>query len=102
LDYFRYFLPMSCGTSLDMHNILAAARSHDPAEYFVWVVTGTDDFAQPFDEDRVALMRDSRYFTEADNEQGGNFAFRVKDAYMHDGVAASEYTYNGLSWFWSA
>lgn len=102
LDYFRYFLPMSCGTSLDMDTILAAARSHDPADHFVWVVTGTDDFAHPFDQDRVALMRTTRGFTESDTEQDGNFTFRVKEGYAHDGVAASEYTYNGLSWFWAA
>ncbi|WP_328468926.1 alpha/beta hydrolase-fold protein [Actinoplanes sp. NBC_00393] len=101
LDYFRYFLPMSCGTSLDMDSILAAARGHDPAGYFVWVITGTDDFAHSYDQDRVELMRESPYFTEADNEQDGNFAFRVKDGYAHDGVAAMEYTYNGLRWFWN-
>ncbi len=102
LDYFRYFLPMSCGTALDMDTILAAARSRDPADHFVWVITGTDDFAHPFDQRRVALMRNTRGFTESDTEQDGTFAFRVKEGYAHDGLAASEYTYNGLSWFWAA
>jgi enterochelin esterase-like enzyme len=102
LDYFRFFLPMSCGTSLDMDTILTAAQGHDPHDYFVWVITGTDDFAHPYDEDRVQLLRNSPHFTEADNEQAGNFAFRVKDSYAHNGFAATEYTYNGLSWFWSA
>lgn len=101
LDYFRYFLPMSCGTSLDMDNIIAAARAHDPSDYFVWIITGTEDFARPDDEDRVRLLQGSRYFTESDNEQDGNLAFRVKDGYTHDEAAASEYTYNGLRWFWS-
>jgi len=101
LDYFRYFLPMSCGTSLDMDNILAAARDRNEADYFVWVITGSEDFANPFDEDRVQLMRNSPYFTETESERDGNFAFRVKDGYSHDGVAATEYTYNGLRWFWN-
>ena len=101
LDYFRYFLPMSCGTSLDMDNILAAAQGHDPAGHFIWAITGTDDFAHPYDQDRVKLMRTSPNFTEANNEQDGNFAFRVKDGYSHNGVAATEYIYNGLRWFWN-
>lgn len=100
LDYFRYFLPMSCGTSLDMDNILNAAQNHDEAGYFVWVMTGTNDFANPYDDRRVGLMRNSPHFTETDNEQDGNFAFHVKDGYSHDGVAAMEYTCNGLRWFW--
>jgi hypothetical protein len=101
LDYFRYFLPMSCGTSLDMDNILAVARDHDPADYFVGIITGTDDFAHPYDQDRAELMRDSATFTEARDGQDGNFAIRVKDGYSHNGVAATEYTYNGLRWFWN-
>ncbi|MFZ2164406.1 MAG: alpha/beta hydrolase-fold protein [Propionibacteriaceae bacterium] len=101
LDYFRYFLPMSCGTSLDPENISAAAQDHDRADYFVWVITGTEDFARPYDEDRVNRMRNSAYFAEAGNEQDGNFAFRLKQGYSHDGRAAMEYTFNGLRWFWN-
>jgi hypothetical protein len=101
LDYFRYFLPMSCGTGLDAENIFAAAQGRDRADYFVWIITGSEDFAQPYDEDRVDLMRDSPFFTEADTEQDGNFAFRLKDGYSHGGPAATEYTYNGLRWFWN-
>jgi acetyl esterase/lipase/enterochelin esterase-like enzyme len=100
LDYFRYFLPMSCGTSLDEDNIFVAAQNHDPDDYFVWVITGTADFAYSYDENRVQKMRNSPYFTESDSEQNGNFAYRVKDGYGHDGRASMEYTYNGLLWFW--
>lgn len=102
LDAFRYFLPMSCGTSLDMADVLAAAGPRDPGDFFIGVITGTDDFAHPFDEERVALMRRTAGFVESDDEGAGNFAFRVKDGYAHDGVAATEYTYNGLRWFWGA
>jgi hypothetical protein len=101
LDYFRYFLPMSCGTSLDEENILAAAEGHDQSDYFVWVITGTEDFAYRYDESRVEKMRQSPYFTESDNVSDGNFAFRVKNGYGHDGLAATEYTYNGLLLFWN-
>ncbi|XVV10149.1 hypothetical protein ACQP2X_35645 [Actinoplanes sp. CA-131856] len=46
-------------------------------------------------------MRNSPTFTEARTEQDGNFAFSVKNGYSHNGVAAMEYTYNGLRWFWN-
>jgi len=102
LDYFRYFLPMSCGTSLDEENIFAAAKTRDKSDYFVWVITGTEDFAYRYDENRVELMRKSSYFTERGNGQSGNFAYSVKDGYSHDGLAAMEYTYNGLCWFFNS
>ncbi|MDR1325613.1 MAG: hypothetical protein LBK00_06220, partial [Treponema sp.] len=101
LDYFRYFLPMSCGTSLDEENIFAAAENYDQSDYFVWVITGTNDFAYSYDENRVGKMRNSPYFTESDNAQNGNFAYHVKEGYSHDGLASMEYTYNGLLWFWN-
>jgi len=99
LDYFRYFLPMSCGTSLDEENIFAAAENHGQSDYFVWVITGTEDFAYGYDENRVELMRNSPYFTESAGGQNGNFAYHVKEGYSHDGAAAMEYTYNGLRLF---
>jgi hypothetical protein len=46
-------------------------------------------------------MRNSPYFTELDNENNGNFVYRVKEGYSHDGRASTEYTYNGLRRFWS-
>jgi len=100
LDYFRYFLPMSCGTSLNEKEIFAAAEGRDPHDYFVFVVTGTDDFAYSYDKSRTDLMRASKYFSDVDDNATGNFAFRVKDGYSHSGKAAMEYTYNGLVWFW--
>ena len=99
LDYFRFFLPMSCGTSLDMENILSAADGRAPEDFFVWVITGTDDFAHPYDMARIDLMRGNRSFTEETDTRAGNFALHVKDGYAHDGTAASEYTYNGLRGF---
>lgn len=101
LDYFHYFLPMSCGTSLNEEEIFAAAEGHDPSSYFVFVMTGTDDFAYSYDKGRTDLMRASRYFSDVDDNGTGNFAFRVKEGYSHGGTAAVEYTYNGLVWFWN-
>ncbi|MEA4846059.1 MAG: alpha/beta hydrolase-fold protein [Clostridiaceae bacterium] len=101
LDYFHYFLPMSCGTTLDDKEIFAAAAGHNPDDYFVFVMTGTDDFAYSYDKDRTDLMRKSAYFTDVDDEADGNFAFRIKNGYSHGGTAAMEYTYNGMKAFWS-
>jgi hypothetical protein len=100
LDYFRYFLPMSCGTGLTDENIYAAAN-RDPSDFFVWVITGTEDFAYSYDNNRVEMMRNSPYFTESADGRNGNFAYSVKKGYDHGGVSAMEYTYNGLRWFWS-
>ena len=100
LDHFSAFLPMSCGTSLDMEQIMSAAAGRDPADYFVWIITGSADFARSNDVARAEILRASPYFTDSDAGPGGNFAFRMKDGYRHDEVAASEYTYNGLRWFW--
>ncbi|MGZ0085179.1 alpha/beta hydrolase-fold protein [Caldibacillus thermoamylovorans] len=101
LDYFHYFLPMSCGTTLDDKEIFAAADGHDPNDYFVFVMTGTDDFAYTYDKNRTDLMRTSTYFTDVDDNADGNFAFRVKKGYSHDGTAAMEYIYNGMKAFWN-
>lgn len=101
LDYFRYFLPMSCGTSLNEEEIFAAANGHEPDDYFVFVMTGTNDFAYSYDEGRTRLMSASKYFTDVDRKANGNFAYRVKKGYSHDGKAATEYTYNGMKAFWN-
>ena len=101
LDYFRYFLPMSCGTSLNEEEIFAAAKGRNPDDYFVFVMTGTDDFAYSYDQGRTDRMKASPYFSDVDDNETGNFAFRVKEGYSHDGRAAMEYTYNGLLWFWN-
>jgi len=99
LKYFSYFLPMSCGTGLDDDNIFEAANGREQSDYFVFIMTGTEDFAYSYDNNRVAKMRTSPYFTEAKDGVQGNFAYRVKEGYSHGGVAASEYTYNGLMLF---
>ncbi len=99
LDYFSYFIPMSCGTSLDDDNILEAAKGREQSDYFVYIMTGTEDFAYSYDNNRAEKMRTSPYFTEAAEGAHGNFAYCVKKGYSHGGVAAIEYTYNGLMLF---
>lgn len=53
LDYFKYFMPMSCGTSLDDDNIWSAAENYEQNDYFVFTMTGTDDFAYSYVNQRV-------------------------------------------------
>lgn len=100
LDEFRYFAPMSCGTSLDDEKIWQAAEDHDPSDYFVFIMTGTNDFAYSYDSERAEQMSESGYFTSIDEDsENGNFAFRVKDGYSHDGTAVMEYTWNAVRAF---
>jgi hypothetical protein len=100
LDEFRYFLPMSCGTTLNDEQIFAAASGRRSQDYFVFVMTGTNDFAYAFDQSRIQRMRASRVFVDADRSADGSFAYRVKPGYSHGGIAAMEYTYNGMKAFW--
>ena len=100
LDEFRYFLPMSCGTTLNDEQIFAAASGRRPQDYFIFVMTGTNDFAYTYDQSRTQRMRSSRFFVDADRGADGNFAFRVKQGYSHGGPSAMEYTYNGMKAFW--
>ena len=80
LDYFHYFMPMSCGTTLDDDTIFSAAENYNPQDYFVFMMTGTSDFAYSYENRRVEKMRNAKYFTEATDEQNGNFAYRVQEA----------------------
>lgn len=101
LDYFHYFMPMSCGITLDDDTIFSAAENYNPQDYFVFMMTGTSDFAYSYENRRVEKMRNTKYFTEATDEQNGNFVYRVQAGYSHDGFATERYTYNGLCWFWN-
>lgn len=100
LDYFRYFIPMSCGTSLDDEEIWRAADGRNQNDYFVMMMVGTSDFSYSYDTARVQNMLSSGYFTEQTENTDGNFIFRVKNGYSHNGTAANEYAYNALSYLW--
>ena len=50
--YFRYFLPMSCGTTLGDATIFSAASGHQTGDYFVFIMTGTQDFAYSYENNR--------------------------------------------------
>lgn len=85
MDYFRFYLPMSCGTSLDDEEIWKGAEGYNSSDYFVFIMTGTDDFAYSYDEARAKKAASSKYFSDIDAKENGNFAYRVKAGYSHDG-----------------
>ena len=66
-------------------------------------MSGTDDFAYSAFKSQIEAMAEvsDKTFVIADNEQDGNLAFREQEGGTHDGNYASQYTYNGLMWFWS-
>ncbi|TYS13518.1 hypothetical protein FZC78_21395 [Rossellomorea vietnamensis] len=105
LDEFRYFLPMSGAMDYEDNDVDAAvtASGHSPDDYFIYAITGTEDFEYGNFTSQIEGMlgMSSGNFILADNEEYGNIALRIKDGYSHDGLAAKEYTYNGLMWFWN-
>lgn len=105
LDEFRYFLPMSGAMDYEGDDVDAAvtASGHSPDDFFIYAVTGTEDFEHGHFTSQIEgmLSMPSGNFIASDREETGNIAFRVKDGYSHDGRAATEYIYNGLMWFWN-
>ena len=105
LDEFRYFLPMSGAMDYEGDDVDAAvtASGHSPDDFFIYAMTGTDDFEYGNFTRQIEGMlgMPSGNFILTDNEESGNIALRIKDGYSHNGLAAREYTYNGLMWFWN-
>lgn len=105
LDEFRYFLPMSgaVDSNGDAADHAVTASGHQWNDFFLYAITGTEDFASSQFESQIngMLNKESKNFREADNEEEGNLAFRIKEGYSHDGKASMEYIYNGMLWFWN-
>lgn len=104
LDYFRYYLPMSGGLSSDGQALAerVAESGHSPQDFFIYAITGSDDFAYGgFDAQLKSMATQTDTFITASTEAGGNLAYRVREGYRHDPLAANEYTYNGLRFFWA-
>ena len=99
LDQFRYFLPMSGAMDYQGDDVDAAATEsgHKPEDFFIFAITGTEDFEYRNFTNQMEgmLSMPSGNFVE-----GVNVVFLVKEGYAHDGLAAMEYTYNGLLRFW--
>lgn len=105
LDYFRYFMPMSGNMSTDGEYMADMVRKsgHDAGDFFIYAMSGTDDFAYSAFKSQIEAMAavSDRTFVMADNEKDGNLAFREQEGGVHDGNYASQYTYNVLMWFWN-
>ena len=100
LDQFRYFIPSSGAMDYQGDDVDAAvtASGHAPEDFFIFACTGTDDFEYRNFTNQIGgmLAQPSGNFVE-----GENIVFYVKEGYSHSGIAAAEYTYNGLLSIWS-
>lgn len=104
LDYFRYFLPSSGSLTADgayMENLVTDS-GHTPDDFFIYAMSGTEDFAYAGFSSQIEAMfhAPGGIFTAADAESEGNLAYRVQEGNSHDGEAAMQYIYNGLTWIW--
>ena len=93
LDYFRYFMPMSGNMSTDGEYMADMVRKsgHDAGDFFIYAMSGTDDFAYSAFKSQIEAMAavSDRTFVMADNEKDGNLAFREQEGGVHDGNYAS-------------
>lgn len=103
LDYFRYFFPSSGSitSSGDYMDNIVEQSGYNKDDFFIWGMSGTNDFAYSGFTSQMNAMFNAEYFIRADNEKDGNIAYTVKEGYSHDGRASSEYFYNALSWVWN-
>lgn len=105
LDYFRYYMPMSGNLSTDGEYMADMARKsgYNADDFFIYAMSGTEDFAYSAFKSQIEAMAavQDETFVMANNEQDGNLAFREQEGGVHDGNYASQYTYNGLMWFWN-
>lgn len=100
LDYFHWFLPISCGTTMDDGVIQASASGRYPYSFFVYMMTGTADAAYSYDTNRANSLRNNPNFIENSAYDLGNFAYRAKPGYKHRDVSARVYTYNAFCFFY--
>lgn len=104
LAYFRYFMPMSGNYTTDGRSMAdyAAAQGYGADDFFIYAMSGADDFAYSAFKAQVDAMGDaSDTFAWAGTEEEGNLAFREMAGYPHGEEAANLYTYNGLQFFWN-
>ena len=105
LDYFRWFMPMSGSGGADGATMAewVADQGHGADDFFVYSMSGSDDFACQGIRAQIDSMVDDGggTFLRADSLEDGNVAFRMRDGYSHDGNAANEYTYNGMRLFFN-
>ena len=81
---------------------LVTDSGHKPEDFFIYAMSGTEDFAYAGFSSQIEAMLHAPggTFTASETESGGNLAYRVQEGNSHDGEAAMQYIYNGLIWIW--
>ena len=101
--YFRWFIPMSGGAGFSGSYLAASVSDADlgPDDFFIFAMTGTDDFAHDGFESQVRALEADSMFQATGSLSGGNLAYREREGYSHDFLATYEYTYNGMRLFFN-
>lgn len=104
LDYFRYFFPSSGAITSNQDDMdrIVKQSGYEKEDFFIWGISGTNDFAYSQFTSQMNAMFEANYFIKANNEKEGNIYYSVKEGYSHDGKASTEYFYNALSWVWQS
>ena len=78
---------------------LVRESGHTWDDFFIFSVSGTDDFAYSAFMRQIMVMGDVEdgTFRFADNEADGNLAFLEREGYTHNGTASFEYLKEGLT-----
>ena len=103
LDCFRYFMPMSGNYTTDGSFMaqLVKSQGFDADDFFIYSMSGPDDFAYSGIKAQIQAMAKEGMFTYGDTEDAGNLAWREMDGFSHGREASNLYTYNGLQFFWN-
>lgn len=100
IDCFSYFIPTSGERiySGEHINRLIRAAGYGPDDFFLYMASGSGDFACERITAQIAEMLEAQdsLFVRADADRPGNLSFLVQDGAVHDRAAALQYTYNGL------
>lgn len=103
LPCFRNFIPMSDGAGFSGNHMTRIARDQgfEPDDFFIFAVTGTEDFAHDGFRRQVGELASAPdgTFVLGSGEKRSNLAYREREGYRHDEYASDEYTYNGLRFF---
>lgn len=104
LDEFRYFMPSSGNVGNgSVQDQVVADSNWNWDDFFIFTASGTDDFAYSSFKSQVMNMSElpSDNFRMSDTQAGGNLSFREREGATHDYLAALEYIYNGMQFFWN-
>ena len=76
-------------------------QGHTAEDFFVFSMSGPDDFAYSGIKSQIESMAANEMFTYGDTEEEGNLAWREMAGFQHGPEASDLYTYNGLQFFWN-